>query len=119
MIPLREVSISLQTSNFPTMHHFYQELLGPPQREKAGAWAFFKAGSVALVLWANKQPCQQGESFQLVLNVAHLEQAAAALPEGATDGAIQQASHGRELFFSDPDGNRLILYQPHHQPAGV
>lgn len=33
-------------------------------------------------------------------------------------GAITTASHGREIYAYDPDGNRLILHQSHSTPSG-
>jgi catechol 2,3-dioxygenase-like lactoylglutathione lyase family enzyme len=55
----------------------------------------------------------QQSGMSLCLEVASLEDAIAKLTQLGypPPGAITIASHGREIYAYDPDGNRLILHQ--------
>lgn len=103
---------SVKTNNWGAMFAYYQRLLGRPKRLKEGASAFFDAGGVPLVLWHNtgdNGPTGPG-SVELTLTVADLDLALKELPASISTAPIVEASHGRECFLHDPDGNRLILY---------
>lgn len=92
---------------------FYRDLLGEPQRLVPEKWASFSCGGTRLVLWAaSPRPQTAGGALQLCLEVADLDAALASLSARAICSAIQVASHGREFFLNDPDGNELIVYQP-------
>ena len=110
MIQPTGVIASLRTARFSELLAFYTRLLGPPEKTVSGKWARFKLPGCALVLWrqANMKPLDGG--IQLCLTVADLDQTCRLLNH-QTD--ISEASHGREAFLRDPDGNTLILYQPH------
>jgi len=54
------------------------------------------------------------QSFALCLEVENLETAIAHLDQlGSPPGEIMSASHGREIYAYDPDGNWLIVHQSH------
>jgi len=99
--------LSLQTASMATMRPFYTALLGPPSREVSGACFFALPGS-DLVLWPGHT---KGDgSLQLCLRVDDLAAVRAALTLEVSP--VREASHGRECFLQDPDGNTVILYQP-------
>jgi len=53
-------------------------------------------------------------NISLCLEVENLDSAIAHLGDWGyfPSGEISVASHGREVYIRDPDGNRLILHQP-------
>lgn len=68
----------------------------PPKLEQQGEFASMSAGPLSLCL----------EVVDLAIAIAHLD--AQACPHGE----ILTASHGKEVYAYDPQGNRLIIYQP-------
>ncbi len=103
--------LSLRTRRFVECQAFYTQLLGPPTRLKPDAWSCFSVGAVTLVLWRDEEAVAPTQTLQLCLRVAALEQAIAELPEGSAVGPVREAAGGREVAFSDPDGNQLFLYE--------
>lgn len=61
----------------------------------------------------------QASALSLCLEVEDLEAAIVHLTDLGYPpcGKIRIASHGREIDAHDPDGNRLILYQPNPGPT--
>jgi len=110
MIRPQRMIYSLRTPNFNEMLLFYQNLLGTPRQQISQKWASFRLPGSELLLWRapHFQPMDGG--MQMCLVVEHLINALTGL---SPVGAIQEASHGQEAFVQDPDGNTLILYQPH------
>ncbi|WP_008317523.1 VOC family protein [Leptolyngbya sp. PCC 6406] len=98
---------------------FYQGLLGQsPQPYQPGRYGEFHLPGLRLALF-RPQDSQVAEfnastsgSMSLCLEVADLESAIAHLTRLGypPPGAILTASHGREIYAYDPDGNRLILH---------
>lgn len=103
---------SLQTMHFKDMDTFYRELLGEPIAQKPGEWSQFSLQNTRLVVWQAKEDPARGDALQLCLTVSDLDEARSNAPEKLVFSEIQLASHGRECFFKDPDGNTLILYEP-------
>ena len=104
---------SLRTPNFEQTLAFYGALLGEPERVEPRQWAAFGLPGCRLIVWSGPgAEVSHGNALQLCLQVANLDQAHTALGSLAAPLPIREASHGRELFFSDPDGNEIVLYEP-------
>ena len=104
---------------------FYTGLWGQdPQPHWPQRYAEFNGGGLKLGLFQPQasqstefEPNRSG-SISLCLDVADLEQAIAHLTDLGypPPGPILTASHGREIYAYDPDGNRLILHQSPSRP---
>ena len=117
----RRAFVALATADFSRSVAFYQTLLDQaPKPLMAERYAEFQLGEgLSLAIFPPK-PEQQTEfaaaaagPLSLCLEVANLEAAIAHLDSQAcAHGSILTASHGREVYAYDPQGNRLIIYQP-------
>lgn len=115
-----EAFVTLATTHLNELTKFYEALFQmPPTVFMADRYAEFAIAGLKLGLF-QPQPGHQEEFSQpanaamsLCLEVPDLEGAIAHLTQLGypPPGEISQASHGRELYASDPDGNRLILHQ--------
>jgi len=121
-LSLRRTFIALATADFDGTVNFYQTLLGQsPKPLLPQRYAEFQlSGGLRLALFPPK-PEQQAEfalasagplSFcleveDLTAAIAHLDQL------NCRHGEILKASHGQEVYAYDPQGNRIILYQPY------
>lgn len=114
MLQPEAVILSLRTTQFKAMLAFYSQLLGKPTVPEAGDWARFDMPGCELVLWQTKAREESKDNLQLCFRVTDLEKSCQRIGKKENQLEIQVASHGREVFFPDPDGNLLILYQPHH-----
>lgn len=117
----RRAFVALAACDFDQTVNFYQTLLEQsPQPFMAQRYAEFQLGeSLSLAIFPPK-PEQQEEfaltsagPLSLCLEVADLESAIAHLDaQACPHGEILKASHGQEVYAYDPQGNRLIIYQP-------
>ena len=124
--------VTLATPSLAVLVRFYQAFLQQePRSYVPGVYAEFLLGSLRLALFQPKAQHQAefaqpaGAAFSLCLEVPQLEGAIAQFQAAYTDiaheaglqpptprlSAIFSASHGREVYAYDPDGNRLILHQ--------
>lgn len=113
--------LTLASESFEELVKFYQMLLGQtPHLYAPENYAEFAIpGGLHLAIFTPRQDhrqefaAQSSGGMSLCLEVGDLERAIAHLEslEISTSGLIVQASHGREIYAYDPDGNRLILYQ--------
>jgi catechol 2,3-dioxygenase-like lactoylglutathione lyase family enzyme len=119
--------ITIATTNWAATLKFYQDLLqqAPPVLQP-DRYAEFRLPDCPMVsdrplviaLYAPRpteppQP-QLYPSLSLCLHVTSLAGAIAyltALNYPIPDG-IQRSSHGQEIYLYDPNGNRIILYEP-------
>jgi hypothetical protein len=102
------------------MTQFYEAFLrSPPTIWITDRYAEFAIASLRLALFRPHTDHQTefgqpaNSAMSLCLEVSNLEAAIARLDNlgYAPAGSIIQASHGREIYAYDPDGNRLILHQ--------
>ncbi len=116
--------VTIASINFEVVVEFYTQFLGsPPQPHLPHVYAEFSIAGLKLGVFCPKpsnyaefqHPNQSGMS--LCLEVVSLEDSIDKLAQlgYAPPGQITTASHGREIYAYDPDGNRLIL----HQAAGM
>lgn len=115
-----EAFVALATGRLNEVVKFYEALLNtPPLVFKANIYAEFEIAGLKLGLFQPKQdgtaefanPAQAAMS--LCLEVEDLEAAIAHLTHLGypPQSPLIEASHGRETYAYDPDGNRLILHQ--------
>lgn len=112
--------ITLATDNLERLVSFYTELLQQkPKSYLRSVYAEFQIASLRVGIFQPKLQ-KQAEfasshncSMSLCLEVEDLESAIAHLANIGypPPGEIITASHGKEIYTYDPDGNRLILHQ--------
>lgn len=118
--------LTLATLHFDRLVAFYQDLLAQaPTTLMPNVYAEFQLPGMRLGIFRPKAiaPAPEGEDLpnphllcsgmSLCLEVANLESAIAHLTALGypPPGTILTASHGREIYAFDPDGNWLILHQ--------
>ncbi len=112
--------VTIASINFDVVVKFYTQFLeSQPQPYLPHVYAEFSIAGLKLGIFCPKpsnydefkQPSQSGMS--LCLEVVNLEDSIDKLAQlgYAPLGQITTASHGREIYAYDPDGNRLILHQ--------
>jgi catechol 2,3-dioxygenase-like lactoylglutathione lyase family enzyme len=117
---LTSALVTLASSNFDAVVDFYTQFLEiSPQPYRANVYAEFGLFGLRLGIFCPKasnrsefsHPRQSGMS--ICLEVESLESAIDRLSRLGypPPGDITTASHGREIYAYDPDGNRLILHQ--------
>lgn len=112
--------VTLATPQLNGLTQFYEALLQvPPQLFVADVYAEFAIAGLKLSLFQPKAARQaefatpNGAAISLCFEVEDLAGAIAHLTQlgCSPPGQIITASHGREIYAYDPDGNRLILHQ--------
>jgi predicted enzyme related to lactoylglutathione lyase len=98
---------------------FYSQLLNQePHGLQADRYGAFDLGSWKLAIYRPKreelEPPGTYPALSLCFQVPDLDETLTHLAKLNLDppGPIQAASHGREVYLYDPDGNRIILYEP-------
>lgn len=113
-------SIVIASVDLDRLVAFYARLLGrEPHLHWPQRYAEFHQNGLTLGLF--RPQASQGAEFEapqagslsLCLEVVDLDQAIAHLGSLGypPPGPVLTASHGREIYAYDPDGNRLILHQ--------
>jgi catechol 2,3-dioxygenase-like lactoylglutathione lyase family enzyme len=117
-LTITRACMTIATSHWQQSIAFYQTLLGlDPHAHQPDRYAEFRLPDLTLVLYSPKSQEQSHPdpypSLSLCLYVQDLDQAATILTSmGQADLVMQTSSHGREIYAADPDGNRVILYEP-------
>lgn len=121
VFPCTAAFVTVATVNLEKLVSFYTNLLDKqPHPYIPNVYAEFQFPGLRLGIF--KPKLTHSEEFgavksgmSLCLEVTDLESAIAHIT--ALDfpplGDILSASHGREIYAYDPDGNRLILHQSH------
>lgn len=116
----RAALVTLAAIALEPMVEFYQQLLGQaPDPYIPNVYAEFQIAGLRLGIFRPKAAHQpefgsQGKgATSLCLEVENLEAAIAHLTHLGypPPGEMITASHGREIYAYDPEGNRLILHQ--------
>jgi catechol-2,3-dioxygenase len=117
--------VTIATIDWLVSLTFYQNLLQrSPAVLQPDRYAEFRCtDGLVIVLYAPRPaeaPSPQGDSYpslslclhvqSLAGTIAHLQAMNIAMPSG-----IQHSTHGQEIYIADPNGNRIILYEP-NQP---
>ncbi|WP_310487324.1 VOC family protein [Chamaesiphon sp. VAR_69_metabat_338] len=112
--------VTIASANFDRTIDFYTQFLEiAPQGCIPNVYAEFRLPGLRLAIFCPhpnnraefSHPHQSGMS--ICLEVDSVEDAIAKLTQlgYSPSGSITVASHGREIYAYDPDGNRLILHQ--------
>ena len=112
--------VTIASVNFDLLVEFYTQFLGvAPDRYIPAVYAEFPMSGLRLGIFRPK-PSNQDEfghpshsGMSICLEVDLLEDLIDKLTQLGypPPGQITTASHGREIYAYDPDGNRLILHQ--------
>jgi predicted enzyme related to lactoylglutathione lyase len=114
------VLVTIGTVNFDKLVNFYIQLLEQePKKIIPNTYAEFKIPTLTLGIFKPKKndelefAINSKSGVSLCIEVSNLENAIAQLQSlgYSPPGKISIASHGREIYAYDPDGNRLILHQ--------
>jgi catechol 2,3-dioxygenase-like lactoylglutathione lyase family enzyme len=115
-----DVIVTIASVNFDNLVRFYTDLLEQnPVSLIPNIYAEFHLASLRLGIFKPKKShasefeTNTKSKISLCLEVDNLEDAIAHLTALGypPPGNISIASHGREIYVYDPDGNRLILHQ--------
>lgn len=119
MIEYTDAFVTLAASEFDYIVDFYTQLLGQkPAKFIPNVYAEFQLRSLKLGIFQPKKTyiaefAQVTSKMSLCLEVRNLEDAIAHLTDFGypPPQEIIYASHGKEVYAYDPDGNRIILHQ--------
>jgi predicted enzyme related to lactoylglutathione lyase len=113
--------VTIAAVDFDQLLDFYSVLLQQaPQPYQPQVYGGFKVAGLDLGIFKPKasntaefRQQQGGGAISLCLSVDNLEVALAHLADAGypQTSTVLTASHGRELYIYDPDGNRVILHQ--------
>lgn len=111
--------ITLASINTEELVLFYTRLLTQPKLYIPNVYAEFQLPGFKLAIFKPKETNQSEfentfkSGMSLCLEVTDLENAIAHITALGypPPGEILTASHGREIYAYDPDGNRLIIHQ--------
>lgn len=115
--------VTIAAVNFENLVNFYTKLLEQnPANLIPNVYAEFQLAGLRLGIFKPKQIHESEfnisakSPLSLCLEVSNLELAIAHLAflGYPPPGEITTASHGREIYAYDPNGNRLILHQSHN-----
>lgn len=118
-----EAFVALGSIKLDKLVAFYTKLFGQnPQPYQPKTYAEYQLPGLRLAIFVPKPDHQlefgQSKQFKtgsmsVCLQVSDLEQVIRELAVmNYPVGNIITASHGKELYIYDPDGNRLIFYEP-------
>ncbi|MDB9528739.1 VOC family protein [Oscillatoria sp. CS-180] len=115
----KEAYIALATQRLQASVDFYRAVLkSDPAVWVSQSYAEFWIAGLKLALFQPRPSNREfsnstGSKMSLCIEVEDLDAAIAHLSSlgHAPPGPIMTASHGREIYAYDPDGNRLILHQ--------
>ncbi len=116
--------VTIAVANWQQSLQFYQCLLQlAPKVLQPDRYAEFDPPSCTIALYVarpeeSSQPTELSAypSMSLCLQVKSISAVLAQLKTINYDApaGIQQSSHGAEIYVYDPNGNRIILYEPNH-----
>jgi catechol-2,3-dioxygenase len=118
---LRSAWVTLAATDFERSLQFYRSLLDQePTSQIPNAYAEFTIAGLRLGIYKPRatelSSIKQDISFptlSLCLEVEDLERAIVHLSGlNCPLGEVITAAHGQEIYAYDPDGNRLIFFQP-------
>ncbi len=111
---IRRAIVSLASRDIQKSVQFYSAVFQQDAiKQIPKVYAEFQVAGLTLGIYQPKETLWVGIAVSLCLEVEKLEDAIAHLTAlGYPPNEIIQSSHGREGFATDPDGNRIILYQP-------
>ncbi|MEA5564486.1 VOC family protein [Anabaena sp. UHCC 0399] len=118
----QDALLTIATLNLDKLANFYTNLLTQkPISFIPNVYAEFQLTGIRVGIFQPKKTYESEfqhsatSKMSMCLEVNNLEDAIAHLTDLGypPPGEIAIASHGREIYAYDPDGNRLILHQSH------
>jgi predicted enzyme related to lactoylglutathione lyase len=118
---IQKAWVTIAAMQFDRSVEFYRYLFQQaPKIFMPDKYAEFEAFGIRLGIYRpiveespEKVPIMLFPAVSLCLQIEKLEDAIALLEEADSFvGEIRTVSHGREAYAYDPDGNRIILYEP-------
>ena len=118
-----EILVTISTDKVQLLANFYRQLLQQqPKIYRPPIYTEFKLENLRLAIFRPKAErlaefVNYNSSMSLCLEVENLDKAIAHISDLGypPPGEIIEASHGREIYAYDPEGNRLILHQSPQQ----
>ena len=116
------VWVTIAAQDFERSQDFYEQLCGKAPDRTLGPvdqpiYAEFQLKGLRLGIYRPQatNPAPTSSPLSICFQVKSLEESIAHLASIGfpVAGEILTPRHGREVYAADPDGNRLILYQPH------
>ncbi len=110
--------LTLATNQWQRAVDFYGHLLAQsPQAVQPNRFAAFDLQGLRLAIYCPKVEekilLPTYPALSICLQVPSLAQSLIHLQNLNLDpGTVQTSSHGREVYLYDPDGNRIIIYEP-------
>jgi predicted enzyme related to lactoylglutathione lyase len=114
---IKNVWVTIAAEEFERSVQFYRQVFErEPIAYRADRYAEFEILGLRLGIYKPRLTEFSEVEFprmSLCLQVENLDIAIETMKRlGSAIGDVVEASHGRELYAYDPDGNRLILYEP-------
>jgi predicted enzyme related to lactoylglutathione lyase len=118
---IQKAWVTIAAVQFDRSVEFYRQLFQQaPQIFTPGKYAEFEAFGIRLGIYRptieespEHSPITLFPAVSLCMQIEKLEDAIALLEQiDIFVGEIRTVSHGREAYAYDPDGNRIILYEP-------
>jgi len=114
-----DVFVTIATKKVEVAVNFYSQLLQQePTIYRSQTYAEFQLKTLRIAIFQPKTEHQaefgdRNSAISFCFEVENLDQAIALISDLGypPPGEIIEASHGREVYAYDPDGNRLILHQ--------
>lgn len=115
---IRRSLITVAVMDWQQSLTFYRNLLQlEPQVLQPGRYAEFRLADCTISLYKprlEETPTAEGNPYPSLGICLHVDSLQAALAQlNLVNHGIQASSHGREVYLYDPNGNRIILYEPH------
>jgi catechol 2,3-dioxygenase-like lactoylglutathione lyase family enzyme len=117
---IRRAFVTIAASNLEQSVRFYEQLLSQsPTAHIPTVYAEFQIRGIQIGIYQPRDAelSSTHPAVSLCLEVENLTAAIAHLIslDCPPPGEILHSSHGEEIYAYDPDGNRIILYQPKTQ----
>lgn len=117
---IQKAWVTIAAVQFDRSVEFYRHLFQQaPQSFTPAKYAEFEAFGIRLGIYrptseeSPRSPITLFPAVSLCMQIEKIEDAIALLDQiDAFVGEIRTVSHGREAYAYDPDGNRIILYEP-------
>ena len=114
-----DVFLAISTDNIKALTDFYSQLLQKqPDVYRASIYTEFQLERLRIAIFKPKsENCREfknlGSAMSLCIEVESIDTAISTLKGLGfpPPGDIIEASHGKEIYAFDPDGNRLILHE--------
>ena len=113
-----DVFVAISSSNIQVLTDFYSQFLQQtPDIYRPAVYTEFRLEKLRIGIFKPKLERQpefenSNSAMSLCFEVEDINMAIATLEKlGASSGKIIEASHGKEVYAYDPEGNRLIIHQ--------